>query len=438
MGDGQRTRVVVLLACVLGLETADSAVIGAVAHGLKQSLDMSNAQLGLLAAAGPLVGGIATLPAGMLVDRFARTRVLSISIVLWSLAMVAAGAAPSFGMLLASRVGLGMVAATAFPAVASLMGDLFEQRERARVYSSVLTGEIVGTAVGFLVAGELTAVLSWRFGFWLLAPPGVALAVAIARVLPEPARGASGSPAVDPPQLSLWSAVIRILRVRTVVVIIIASALGDYFFAGVRTFGLLFFEHRYGIGQSAATTLMVLIGLASVAGVLTGGRLADRLLRGGRRNARIVVAAASYLLAVGLLLGAFSDTPPLVSIPLFALGAAALAGPNPPLDAARLDVMHYGLWGRAEGVRTVARTAMTAAAPLAFGALTDAFGNADTASGASSAFMLMLIPLALAGLTVLFATRTYPADVAAAAQSKREAEQTSGQGRRAPLRSAAA
>jgi hypothetical protein len=52
--------------------------------------------------------------------------------------------------------------------------------------------------------------------------------------------------------------------------------------------------------------------------------------------------------------------------------------------------------------------------------------------------MLMLIPLALAGLTVLFATRTYPADVAAAAQSKREAEQTSGQGRRAPLRSAAA
>jgi hypothetical protein len=81
---------------------------------------------------------------------------------------------------------------------------------------------------------------------------------------------------------------------------------------------------------------------------------------------------------------------------------------------------------------------MTAAAPLAFGALTDAFGSADTASGTSSAFMLMLIPLALAGITVLFATRTYPGDVAAAARSRREAEQTSGQGRRRALRSAAA
>jgi hypothetical protein len=40
-----------------------------------------------------------------------------------------------------------------------------------------------------------------------------------------------------------------------------------------------------------------------------------------------------------------------------------LAAANPPLDAARLDVMPPRLWGRAEGTRSVVRTGLEALAP---------------------------------------------------------------------------
>jgi MFS family permease len=73
--------------------------------------------------------------------------------------------------------------------VASLTDDLFPGAERGRIFGYILSGELIGAAFGFLVSGDVAAVLSWRYSFWVLAVPGVALAVAISRLLPEPARG---------------------------------------------------------------------------------------------------------------------------------------------------------------------------------------------------------------------------------------------------------
>ena len=66
---------------------------------------------------------------------------LAIALV-WSLALAACGASPSYGALLAARVFLGRVAAAAWPVVASLTGDAFEPAERGRVLGQILTGEL--------------------------------------------------------------------------------------------------------------------------------------------------------------------------------------------------------------------------------------------------------------------------------------------------------
>src|SRR6185437_14391337 len=77
------------------------------------------------------------------------------------------------------------------PLVASLIGDLFDPAERGRIYGFVVSGELLGTLVGLLVAGNLAAI-SWRLALGALALPCVALAVIIARTLPEPERGGRG------------------------------------------------------------------------------------------------------------------------------------------------------------------------------------------------------------------------------------------------------
>src|SRR5579884_3178578 len=68
VGGRARALVVVVLACVLALESADLATIGAAAPQIRRALAISNTELGLLAAVSTLVGAIVTVPAGALAD----------------------------------------------------------------------------------------------------------------------------------------------------------------------------------------------------------------------------------------------------------------------------------------------------------------------------------------------------------------------------------
>src|SRR5207253_9948457 len=108
-----------------------------------------------------------------------------------------------------------------------------------------------------------------------------------------------------------------------------------------------------------------------VAGVLAGGALGDLLLRRGYLKGRILVAAVAATAAVVLFLPTIFTRSAVTALPYITLAAFALSAQNPPVDAARLDIMVPLLWGRAEGVRTFLRTTAQALAPLLFGAVSD-------------------------------------------------------------------
>jgi predicted MFS family arabinose efflux permease len=482
-GRKQTRLIVALLACVLALESADLATVGAAGPELEGAFHISNAQLGLLAAISTMIGALATVPMGALTDRMRRVTLLTIAVSLWGAAMVVSAAAQDYTWLLLSRLGLGAVTAAAGPTIASLTGDFFPAAERGKIYGYILSGELVGAGIGFVVSGSLAGALSWRWAFAFLAIPAAALALAIWRRLPEPRRGGQtsdqsrdrdesderdeGEAAAgaarreilrrdvqpvrkrvlreDPSEMPLRRAVAYVLTIPTNRWLIAASAVGYFFFAGLRTFVLEFARGHLNISQSAATLVLFVAGLGALAGVLIAGRLADRLIARGTVNARILVGAVVYLAAAALLVPALLLSTLVVVVPLLVLAAAALAAPNPPLDAARLDVMPARLWGRAEGVRTLLRQTAQAGAPLLFGVLADAFGgntavasqhhvSAATTAGLKYTFLIMLVPLALNGLLLLGARRSYPADVATAIASERVDSERAPSPRRATRR----
>ena len=187
LGGRERTRVILLLASVLALASADTATVGASAIQLRHDLGINNTDVGLLVTITSLVAAAASLPFGVLADRVTRTRLLGGAIVLWGAAMIWSATAPSFGRLVLARVFLGGVTAAAGPIVASLVGDWFAPSERGRIYGYVISGELVGAAIGFSVTGGI-ATLSWRAAFVILALPAFVLAWLVFQ-LPEPARG---------------------------------------------------------------------------------------------------------------------------------------------------------------------------------------------------------------------------------------------------------
>src|SRR5213078_5078229 len=92
----------------------------------------------------------------------------------------------------------------------------------------------------------------------------------------------------DPRRLGLIEATRYILRIRTNIVLILASAFGYYFLAGVQTFGVEFTTHQYGIDQALANVLLLVVGIGAITGVLAGGAIGDLLLRHGVLNGRIL------------------------------------------------------------------------------------------------------------------------------------------------------
>jgi MFS family permease len=449
LGGAERTRVILLLASVLALASADAATVGAAAIQLRADLDISNTDIGLLVTVTSLVAALASLPFGVLADRIKRVPMLAGAIVLWGGAMLWTATAPTFGRLLLARLLLGGVTAAAGPIVASLVGDWFAPSERGRIYGYIISGELVGAAIGFAVTGGI-ATLSWRAAFVILALPAFVLAWLIFQ-LPEPMRGGQaplradgemtsdsaepddGEPHItdaqhlalergvepdpalvlrrDPREMNLVAATRYVLSIKTNVALIVASACGYYFLAGVQTFGVEFVTKQYGIAQVVSTLVLLVVGAAGVVGVLAGGALGDFLLHRRYLNGRILVSAVSATLAVIFFIPAIFTRDPLTALPYISLAVLALAAQNPPLDAARLDIVPALLWGRAEGVRTFLRTVAQAFAPLLFGAVSDhVFGGGR--AGLQWTFAIMLLPLAGSAYFLFRALRTYPRDVA--------------------------
>ena len=457
LGGEERTHVIVVLAAVLGLSGADAATVGASASELRHGLHITNTDIGLLVAVSSLVGAVATLPFGVLADRVTRTRVLGATIVLWGGAMLWSATASNFDDLLLARLFLGAVTASAGPMVASLVGDWFGSWERGRIYGVILAGEYLGAGIGFAVTGNIAA-LSWRAAFVILAFPAFALAIVVWR-LREPGRGGKGVLAHDseaPPllepdetttetdaqrlarerglvpeselivaprearRMGLLRATRYVLRVRTNLVLIGASACGYYFLAGLQTFGLEFSKEQYGIDQALASTLLLVVGVGALAGVLFGGAVGDWLLKRGVLNARVWTPAVAAALTVILFVPAIFTRGAVTAVPYLVVAAFFLGAQNPPLDAARLDIMPPLLWGRAEAVRTFLRSLAMALAPLLFGAVSDhVFGGGR--SGLQWTFAVMLVPLAASSWLLFKGLRTYPADVATAAAGANDA-----------------
>lgn len=194
----------VLVALTNAMSLLDRQILAILAPAIKQDLAIGDAEMGLLyGTVFALFYAVFSLPVGRLADGWTRTRLLGISLVLWSAATGLAGLASSFALLALSRLGVGIGEAATQPAGTSLLYDYWPKQRRGFVMAVMAAAIALGLG-GSLILGGVAAqawtahwaggtapfgLKGWQFAFLVAAVPGFVLA-AFLWTMPEPVRGA--------------------------------------------------------------------------------------------------------------------------------------------------------------------------------------------------------------------------------------------------------
>ncbi len=288
-----------VLVLVYAFNHLDRQVFGLLMEPIKTDLRLSDSAMGFLGGLSfALFHAVAGLPIARWADRGSRKMIISVGIVLWSVATAASGLARNFVHLVLARMATGVGEASNVPAAHSMISDYFPPQRRATALAIFFVGAHAGVALGFLLGGWIAEGLGWRATFFILGAPGVLLALLVWLTVREPERGAAEFGAVDTHTIP-WRSVLEFLRTsRAFALLLLAQAIHAFSGVGllVWTAPLLMRLHGMGIAE-AGLWIGPIAGISGALGVLAGGRLSDYL---GARDARWYLRLPALVALLGL------------------------------------------------------------------------------------------------------------------------------------------
>lgn len=324
--------------------TSELAPVGML-NALANDLHQPAATTGLIVTAYGWVAALAALCSGMLPARTPRKALLVGLMVILAGSCLMAMRAYALPALMTARI-TGALAHGVFWALIGTVAARLVPASRLGLATSVIFGGVSAASVlGVPLASFMAAAAGWRSAFGAIALLALAAAVVLWRTLP----------ALTPPAPLKLNDYLAIFRHRTLLTLFGATAavITAHFAAFTYIDPLL--TLKQGIAPAAVSAMLLMAGIAGVAGNMIAGKLIDRHPRG--------------LILSALLLSAL------------ALGALSIAALPHGLTALLLALWSAGIAVIFVGLQTwLLRSAGTAAQPAS--ALYVAIFNAAIGSGA--------------------------------------------------------
>ncbi|TPQ48383.1 MFS transporter [Burkholderia ubonensis] len=182
----QRWYALIVLCLGVLMIVLDSTIVNVALPSIGADLHFTGTALVWVVNAYLLTFGGCLLLGGRLGDLYGQRRMFLAGLVVFTLASLACGVAPSQTLLIAARAVQGFGGAVVSAVSLSLIMNLFtEPGERARamgVYGFVCAG---GGSLGVLLGGLLTSTLSWHWIFLVNLPIGIAVYAMCVALLPR-------------------------------------------------------------------------------------------------------------------------------------------------------------------------------------------------------------------------------------------------------------
>jgi MFS family permease len=295
--------IVPLLGLVILINYVDRGNLATAAPLIKDQLELSATEIGLLLSAFFWSYTPGQILAGWLSERINPYRTLALGLALWALATAASGLATGFASLLALRVLLGLGESAAFPCTAKLLAQHLPVHKLGVANSLSSVGLGLGPAFGTFAGGLLIAEIGWRNVFLLFG------LVSLLWLVPWWATTREASARADVASDDRAPSYVAIMRCREAWGASLGHFCGNYAIYFMLSWIPLYLVKARGISVTHMAEIGGLIYLAYSASICFAGWLSDRLVRSGANASRVrkvsvvgglTVTAASFLVtAIG-------------------------------------------------------------------------------------------------------------------------------------------
>jgi MFS family permease len=302
---------------------ADRTAISAILPALQDQYGFTKTEQGRIVSAFMWVYALTAPFAGLVVDRFARKRIILGGLYMWSIVTGFTALCSKVWHFVLVRGAEGLGETFYFPASMSLVSDYHDRRTRSRAMGLHQTSVYAGTIGGGALAGVMAQQFGWRTPFVIFGVAGCVLGLVLAWYIREPARDEAERQLADqegrtlpapPPQPEVsWNQLPREILLTTVDLGRVAVELSRRptalclmaGFIGANCVAMVFLgwmptflKEKFGMNLAlSGFSATFYIQIASMVGAVIGGASADALRKrsaGGR----------IYIQAIGLLCGA--------------------------------------------------------------------------------------------------------------------------------------
>ncbi len=377
---------------------------------------VSNTQTGLLFTL--LMFGYSAMqfPGGWLGDRFHEVSVMAGGALLFALAAVFAGLAPTFTLIMIAAVGIGLGTGIHKTVAISYLSRVYPERTGLSLGIMDTIGQFGGMLAPIVVVGLLASVLPWESVFFIGAVVSILLAAALFyRAHPnkgyerrdqqdaaEPTEvdtvestevDASEATEVDTVEATESDtdegtdhSYMTIFADRKLLLFLAVTMLFTFSWNGLSAFFPLFLADEKGLSPGIAGIAYSLLFAASVSQTVTGGA-SDRV-------GKLAISLLLFGVMIGGLVALLITDSVVLILGLTVVTGIGFHGFRPVRDSYLMDLIPPEIGGGTLGIVRTGMTAIGGVAPVVIGYLSDVFGFVV-------AFGLIVCVLAAGGLLIV-------------------------------------